>query len=195
MATWYTADTHFGHENIISFCSRPFNNVHEMNRILTDNWNSRVKDGDLVIHVGDFGSPRCKDPRPYLKHLNGTIILVKGNHDKAKMLKHMPFWVYNMETRIGDFNCLLNHRPIYPKSMRGKNDRFNDHDDKVQNPEKYHFIISGHVHEKKIWTDRSFNVGVDKHEFAPICEEELYYYLEERAKEFNNKRKQVRVCI
>ncbi len=166
-----------------------------MDHDLTERWNDRVKPGDLVIHAGDFGSPRCKDPRPYLKHLNGTIILTKGNHDKSKMLKLMPFWVYNIEMRIGDFNCLINHRPSYPKSMRGSNDQFKDHDDTIKNPEKYSFIISGHIHEKRLWTHRSLNIGVDKHEFAPLSEEELLWYLEARAKEFNNDRSKIRVCV
>jgi len=195
MTTWYTGDTHWGHTNIIGYCNRPFDSVHRMNQVLTNNWNSRVKPEDLVIHVGDLGGPRCKDPTPYIERLNGTIMLVKGNHDKSKMLKYMPFWVYNIEARIGDFNCLINHRPIYPKDMRGKNDKFHDHDERIQNPEKYDFIISGHIHEKRQWTHRSFNVGVDKHGFAPISEEELIWYLKERAKEFNDNRNNVRTCI
>ncbi len=34
MAIWYTADTHFGHENIIRFCKRPFRSAGHMDDML-----------------------------------------------------------------------------------------------------------------------------------------------------------------
>lgn len=52
--TWFTADTHFGHSNIITHCSRPFASVDEMDRCLTANWNAVVQPDDDVYVVGDF---------------------------------------------------------------------------------------------------------------------------------------------
>ena len=49
---WFTADTHFGHKNIIRYCQRPFVDVEEMNRVLIENWNSVVSPDDLVFHLG-----------------------------------------------------------------------------------------------------------------------------------------------
>ena len=43
---YYIADTHFGHENIIKLCGRPFADAEEMDRVITGNWNSVVNDGD-----------------------------------------------------------------------------------------------------------------------------------------------------
>jgi calcineurin-like phosphoesterase family protein len=31
MSIWFTSDTHFGHERIVSYCKRPFRDVDEMN--------------------------------------------------------------------------------------------------------------------------------------------------------------------
>ena len=42
MATWFTADLHLGHRNIIDYCDRPFTDVDVMNRALVDNWNEVV---------------------------------------------------------------------------------------------------------------------------------------------------------
>ncbi len=39
---FFTADTHFGHKNIIEYCQRPFIDVEEMNEAHIDNWNRTV---------------------------------------------------------------------------------------------------------------------------------------------------------
>ena len=43
---YFTADTHFGHENVIRFCGRPYTTAAEMDEALVENWNSRVKGND-----------------------------------------------------------------------------------------------------------------------------------------------------
>lgn len=46
---YFTADAHFGHENVIRFCSRPYATAAEMDEALIENWNSRVKGNDTVL--------------------------------------------------------------------------------------------------------------------------------------------------
>src|ERR1700690_2381531 len=86
MTRWFTSDLHFGHNNIIRYCQRPFRDVHEMHNAMIQTWNETVKEGDEVYVVGDFSlSARyCKE---FLPRLNGTKILVVGNHDKP--FKHI----------------------------------------------------------------------------------------------------------
>ncbi len=81
MAVWFTADTHFGHANIIRHCRRPFSSVEEMDETLVRNINARVAASDTLYHVGDFAF-RTKDPAEYRARIRcRSIVLVLGNHD------------------------------------------------------------------------------------------------------------------
>jgi Predicted phosphoesterase or phosphohydrolase len=48
MATWFTSDHHFGHENIITFSNRPYNSVAHMNAMMAVAWNDVVEENDTV---------------------------------------------------------------------------------------------------------------------------------------------------
>jgi len=79
---FFTADTHFGHKNIIKYSYRPFSSVTEMEETIVHNWNSRVKQDDTVYHLGDFAFVNKSEKNRLLHRLNGNICLIKGNHDK-----------------------------------------------------------------------------------------------------------------
>ena len=52
---FYIADTHFSHENVIQFDSRPFTTIEEHDRVLIERWNSVIKSKNDHVHVlGDF---------------------------------------------------------------------------------------------------------------------------------------------
>ena len=89
--TWFTADTHFGHANIIKHCARPFADAGEMDRVLIDNWNATVRPGDEVYHLGDFCMGGPEAAAVYRKQLNGRIHLIAGNHDRDSVVG-MPGW-------------------------------------------------------------------------------------------------------
>ena len=58
--TWVTADTHFGHENIIKHCGRPFQSANHMDAVLIENLWAKVGPQDTLWIVGDFafGQPQ-----------------------------------------------------------------------------------------------------------------------------------------
>ena len=49
---FFTADTHFGHANVIWMCERPYASIDEMNESMISAWNERVTGNDTVFVVG-----------------------------------------------------------------------------------------------------------------------------------------------
>ena len=79
---FFTADTHFGHANIIKYCDRPFEDVGEMDEELIKRWNQVVGKKDSVYHLGDF----CwGEPKKYMDRLNGNLFLLRGSHDRNSL--------------------------------------------------------------------------------------------------------------
>jgi len=102
-----TADNHFFHKNIIRYCNRPFGSVEEMNEEMIRRWNSKVGKDDIVLHLGDFAfRGRAKEIRD---QLNGTIVIVRGNHDKY-LTPEEGFIIVEGQLKIGKF--IFTHCPI-----------------------------------------------------------------------------------
>lgn len=151
--TWFTADTHFGHKNIIFLTRRPFSSIYEMDETLIDNWNKRVKKHDFVIHLGDFSYRNEKHISYYLDRLHGHITFVNGNHDL-------------------DLNPVIQSLVI----TLMEEDIFCVHDPKDFSS-SYSINLVGHVHGnwlvKKFYATTLINVGVDVWDFAPVNIEEI----------------------
>ena len=151
----FTADTHFGHANIIRFCERPYKHAHEMDEALIANWNRVVQPDQIVFHLGDFafkGSPtRTAVIR---QRLNGEIILICGNHDSPQT-QGLFDEVYDLaEVRIGKARIVLCHYAmrVWPSSHHGA------------------WHLHGHSHgtlprEKG---KSLLDIGVDSWEYTPV---------------------------
>ena len=85
--TFLTADHHFGHANVIRFCSRPFSNANEMDEAMIANWNATVARGDTVIHLGDF--TLTNNAQRYFRRLNGHVYILRldWHHDRRWLKK------------------------------------------------------------------------------------------------------------
>lgn len=132
---YYIADTHFDHKNIIAFDNRPFFTLTEMNNTLIENWNNKVSKTDTVFILGDFCWSKEDRWIEILSQLQGSKILIQGNHDLKQMsatLKHkfQDIAAYKEITDNGR-KVIMSHYPIpFYKS---------DYNNKV-----YH--LYGHVH-------------------------------------------------
>ena len=87
MTVYFTADHHFGHRNIIRFCSRPFSSSDEMGDEMVKRWNASVSNDDDVYILGDFAWSMGRGRlRELFSALAGRKHLILGNHDRADAL-------------------------------------------------------------------------------------------------------------
>ena len=166
---YYIADTHFGHENIIKLCGRPFADAEEMDRVIIENWNSVVNDNDDVYIVGDFSHKSEKPVTGYLKQLKGRKHLIAGNHDKiitADPEASSYFASISQMEVVRDHGhtVFLCHYPV--AEWPGYYDGF------------YHFF--GHIHKTRNEAcmfmeglEKAYNVGADLLGFTPRTIDEI----------------------
>lgn len=196
MTNWFIADTHFRHSNILNFENRPFETLDEMENKMIEAWNSVVKKNDKVYIIGDFCFGRHIAWIEILDQLKGEISLVKGNHDKSKIVQRVINENYIKEEnyhnvgtliREGKYSLHLTHYPM----LIGETRVFN-------------FNISGHIHSQSTPAINVINVGVDS-EFSrlyretmnlpfgtPISQEYLMGWIEKANEKMNeNKLKQI----
>lgn len=157
---WVISDTHFGHENIIHYCNRPFRSSKEMDDAMQANWNRVVSPQDIVYHLGDVYFTGGKDPDYFwklVKSLKGRKRLVLGNHDELpnKLLQE-HFQKITVWRHFGkDYGCILTHVPMQMDARE---------DDPYQAP----FNVHGHIHEKKPSTKRHICVSVEHIDYTPV---------------------------
>lgn len=165
--TWLVSDTHFYHKNIIKYCNRPFSTVEEMNQAIIDNWNSVVKEGDTVFHLGDMGFCGTQNLVSIFSQLNGEIYLIRGNHDSDKALNALfdndlilSWDQYKSITIVGDKEIpeqelFLCHYPMIDWN----------------NKEKGCWMIHGHNHmlpSTPSHSPKHYDVGVDRNNYTPV---------------------------
>lgn len=162
MENWFSSDIHFGHENVIKYCNRPFADAKEMDSVIMENWNARVAPKDHVYFLGDF----CfnKNWERYLNKLNGRFFFIFGNHDKQIRNKihhhHKVIWAGDYkEINIEKQPIILMHYAmrVWNKSHHGA------------------WMLYGHSHNSLEDDKRllSIDVGVDAHDFKPINFQEV----------------------
>jgi calcineurin-like phosphoesterase family protein len=174
---WFTSDTHFGHTNIIRYCNRPFTDIDEMNNTIIRNWNSVVKHGDIIYHLGDFslekGLEKGNDIDKYTKRLNGNICLIHGNHDKSikKSTKITQLGTrYDLKLKEKPYLIILSHYAM-----------------RVWNRCHYGtWHLYGHSHGMLSDHLLSMDVGVDCNNFTPISLTEIKTIMEAKIKDIDS---------
>ncbi len=165
---WFTSDTHFGHENIIRYCNRPFRNAEEMNAELIRRWRETVPEDGIVFHLGDFAHGDGRLWNDILSVLPGRKYLILGNHDMMQREQKFMQWfehvTQQMTIRVGGQSIILNHNPFLTYGGCYRNT----------------WQLFGHVHSGplsdkgkdltrlQVLFPRQYDVGVDNNDYRPV---------------------------
>ena len=173
---YFTSDLHLNHRAVIPMCERPFDSVEEMNRVLIDNINAKVKKNDTLYILGDLTNKgTVASANELISQIQcKNLILIKGNHDK-KYDDHLFKEVHKLtEIHVGsnetNHSITLCHFPMlsWPKSGHGS------------------IHLHGHIHSRgnayniqmcseKIYR---YDVGIDANDYQPVSLQELISFME-----------------
>lgn len=180
MNRWYISDTHFGHENIIRFCDRPFAHAGEMDEFIKTLWNETVKPEDHITHLGDVTMNRSnQQATPFIKlmrTLHGHKRLHLGNHDHFPIKTYIEAGFEKVYATWRDEQGLLfSHMPLHPTSIGSAKAN-----------------IHGHIHQHDspapaTWTGADgtlyvrpyVNISVEKTKYRPIHYDEIMKLVKE----------------
>lgn len=164
--TYFTSDTHFGHEEAIAKYGRPFASSAEMDRAMVEAINGAVGPGDRLIHLGDFAGPLVPK-RERIEHAAAIrrrlrcreIHLVAGNHDPAEREAFRELFASVSQIVSlkgwpgGRHRVVLCHYPM--RTWQGRAGGA--------------MHLYGHAHAALASLGRSVDVGVDAHAFRPLA--------------------------
>ena len=173
MHYFITADTHFGHQNIIGYTGRPFRDIDHMNTELIRRYNERIKPEDTCFILGDFcfrGTGGAHKADHWMSQLHGDKIVIRGNHDNNNSCKTI---IRKMVIRFAGVSIGMTHDPV----------------DHMESTTYNHIDLNlcGHVHQH--WTTdwRSgiplINVGVDRWNFYPQRLDEILVFAQKYFKD------------
>lgn len=170
---WVISDTHFNHENILTFTDsstgnlvRPgFSSVEEMNEIMIQRWNEVVKPGDTVYHLGDvvFGLDKQSWLDKHMPRLMGKKRLLFGNHDDPKHFVGAGHFSKTALWRMfKEFNILMTHVPVHPSTLGEP--RFE---------QRRMLNVHGHIHQNPSPNGPYKCVCVEQTDYRPVHIEDL----------------------
>jgi calcineurin-like phosphoesterase family protein len=162
MSAFVISDTHFGHAKMLEFMRpdgerlRPFASLEEMHQTLVERWNNVVHAKDRIYVLGDVAIPRSG--LHVLDRLNGSKVLVRGNHDIFKFQDYAKYF-HDIRGAFFRDGLIYTHIPVHPANLTGR----------------YIGNVHGHLHCHLIRHDdgsvdkRYFNACVEVNNFMPVA--------------------------
>lgn len=172
-----------------------------MHRVLINNYNASVPVNGICYFLGDMGLTDKDTLKEIISKLNGTKILILGNHDK----KHNAMYNIGFDAVlngamlfIAGEKVTLSHCPLKglfredATKMKGYKEGDNWHGEtkhkeySFQNEDQFH--LHGHCHaspEHKI-LGKQYDVGVRANHYRPVSISEIESFIALYQKKLNN---------
>ena len=172
------SDTHFRHENILKFKdkngnpvrSHLFADVDAMDEHMIERWNSVVKQGDIVYHLGDVVMGDKEWFKKNWPRLNGSKRLIVGNHDDIPFLSSGGFFKkVSMWRMFPEFGLMLTHVPVHTSNLL----RLSKKDGVWPDDCESLLNVHGHIHQNDSPEGPYRNVSVEVINYTPVNIEEL----------------------
>jgi calcineurin-like phosphoesterase family protein len=161
--SYFTADWHLFHANIIKYSNRPFQGTADMNRTILERLNEKVGEDDWLYFLGDMAF--VKDSR-YLEYWLDqvrckNICVIKGNHDRAAaQIRNRFYWFKDLvEIDVDGQAVTLCHYAmrVWNKSHHGA----------------WHLYGHSHGSLPDDPNALSIDVGVDTNDFYPYSMDDI----------------------
>lgn len=185
---FFTSDWHIGHENSLKFDSRPFTDLEHMHRVLVNNFNSTVPPDGITYCLGDMGLCASGVLKAIIEQLNGTLVLVLGNHDGGHQAMYNAGFdvVLNAaQLQIAGEVVTMSHCPLpgLPREdttgMLGSNPGDNWHGENKPSAKWYtvpsvgQFHVHGHIHSPNKGKSikilgKQMDIGVVANNYRPV---------------------------
>lgn len=172
---FFTSDLHFGHEKLLNYePARKYASIEEHDEAIIANINSLVGKRDFLWILGDLTiTMNLTNLQQRLSRLNGTKMLVLGNHDRFCVNDYLVDFV-GVYAYAQKYNLIMSHIPV--------------HTDEVG---RWGLNVHGHLHSrvvtKEVFHDwpfqstnvpdtRYLNVGLERNNMMPFSLEEIREY-------------------
>jgi calcineurin-like phosphoesterase family protein len=183
---FFTSDWHIGHANSIIFDKRPYRDLDHMHSELIKNFNKQVPTDGLTYFMGDIVTHSASLTKTVIDQLNGTKILIVGNHDKNyescynagfNAVMHQAT-IYVHKERVTLSHCpLLRVFREDTTTMKGNIEGELWHGElrhsQYSVPNEGQFHLHGHIHspnggKSTKLLDRQMDVGLPANNYRPV---------------------------
>ena len=175
------SDAHFGHDREFLWGPRGFKSSIEHDEATIANWNSVVGPDDIVYHLGDLMLGDNEYGKRCVERLNGTIRLIRGNHDTDRRWNEVYPTIPNVELvgwadviHYRKYHFYLSHFPTNTANLE------------AESLHQCTLNIAGHTHSKDEFREdvpMYFNAAADANNNTPVLLDDVIEKMKEKAKE------------